>query len=104
MKPKPLLYTHTEWPGFSSWNQRSRYMEWEIRTCHYGDPHPPPPEDSVVFYTNSELEHAAKHRARRKVAFLLETKFIAWWTYDFVERNLEHFDDVVDLRLRRAKP
>ncbi len=70
-------------------------MEWEVRPCHYGDPHPPPPPESVVFYTNSELEHAAKHSVRRKVAFLLETKFIAWWTYSRAERDRDVFDVIL---------
>jgi len=70
-------------------------MEWEVRRCDYGDPHPPPPGDSVVFYTNSELEHAAKHKVRRRVAFLLETRFVAWWTYHFVEHHLDDFDVVL---------
>ena len=92
---KPLLYTHKDWPGFSAWHQRSRTMEWEARPCNYGDPHPHPPKDSIVFYTNSELEHAAKHDVRRRVAFLLETRFVAWWTYDFVEAHLDDFDVVL---------
>jgi len=92
---KPLLYTHKYWPGFSAWHQVSRCMEWEVRPCNYGDPHPAPAEDSVIFYTNSELEHAAKHRARRKVAFLLETRFVAWWTYEFAEAHLDDFDVVL---------
>jgi hypothetical protein len=95
MVKNPLLYTHIHWPGFSSWHQTSKYMEWEVRACDHGDPHPPPPGDSVVFYTNSELEHAANHRALRKVAFLLESKFIAWWTYDYAEAHLDYFDTVL---------
>ena len=44
---KPILYTHINWPGFSSWHQRSLHMEWEVRKCNYGDPHPPPPAEQV---------------------------------------------------------
>jgi hypothetical protein len=91
----PILYTHINWPGFSSWHQRALHMEWEVRKCNYGDPHPRPPKDSIIFYTNSELEHAAKHQVRRRVAFLLETRFIAWWTYEFLEANIEDFDVVL---------
>jgi len=102
----PILYTHIHWPGFSSWHQHSLHMEWQVRKCNHGDPHPPPPRDSIAFYTNSELEHAAKHVVRRKVAFLLETRFIAWWTYDFVERNIDQFDAVLtyDDELIRKHP
>ncbi len=91
----PLLYTHKDWPGFSAWHQASRCMRWEVRPCNYGDPHPPPSPDSVIFYTNSELEHAGNHRARRKVAFMLETRFVAWWTYEYVESHLQDFDAVL---------
>ena len=92
---KPILYTHKHWPGFSAWHQRSRHMEWEVRRCDHGDPHPAPPDDGIAFYTNSELEHAANHNVRRKVAFLLETRFVAWWTYDFAEAHLDDFDVVL---------
>lgn len=70
-------------------------MEWEVRKCDHGDPHAPPLGNRVVFYTNSELEHAVKHKPRKKVAFLLETKFIAWWTYDYAEAHLDDFDTVL---------
>jgi hypothetical protein len=70
-------------------------MDWDVKKCNYGDPHDPPPGNSVVFYTNSELEHAANHKVRKKVAFLLETKFISWWTYDYAEAHLNDFDTIL---------
>jgi hypothetical protein len=49
------------------------------------------PEDLVV-YTNNELEESLKHTVRKRVAWLLESRGIAWPSYHFIEDNFEAFD------------
>ncbi len=91
-----LLYTHDAWRRYS-WESLhdSRHMEWEIRRCHYGDPHPPPPAGATVFYTDSELSHALVHRDVRKIAFMLESRRITPGFYDHLEACIDAFDAVL---------
>ncbi len=87
----PLLYTYRQWLGWYSHNT-GLYMRWDVRRCAHGDPHPPPEADRTVFYTDSELVHAAGHQVRKKVAWMTETKFVAPDRYQMLERMSDVFD------------
>ena len=99
------LYTHDHW-GKYSWESMndSNFMEWDVRRCYYGDPHPPPGVDERVFYTDTELEHAFAHDCHEKVAFMLESRAVRPVPYDFLEKNIHEFNAVLthndDLVLR----
>ncbi len=54
----------------------------------------PNPEDSVV-YTQIELQQSKDHQARRKIAWLLESRAINWWCYEYLENNMDDFDIVL---------
>ncbi|MBT4519664.1 MAG: glycosyltransferase family 92 protein [Halieaceae bacterium] len=50
--------------------------------------------EDLVVYTNNELERAMEYKVRKRVAWLLESRGIAWCSYAFIEDNLEAFDAV----------
>lgn len=52
-------------------------------------------ESDTVVFTNNQLQRAKEHRAGRKVAWLLESRGVAWPTYEYVEDHLDEFDLVL---------
>lgn len=95
-KKKFLLYTHIHWVKYT-WESvnDSLYMEWDIRRCYYTDPFEPPSKNATVFYTDSELSHAAKHNCAKKIALIMESQYIAPHTLRYLEENIENFDLVL---------
>ncbi|MFT6046065.1 MAG: hypothetical protein ACI9WC_001770 [Arenicella sp.] len=90
------LYTHLYWVKYT-WESTndSQHMEWDIRRCYYSDPHPQPGKDDKVFYTDSELTHALNHDCAEKIAFIVESRYIAPQTYEFLENNIDVFDRIL---------
>jgi len=104
---KFTLYTHINWVEYA-WESvnPSQYMQWDIRRCYYGDPHPHPDKNTRVFYTDSELCHAMTHVDVEKYAFMLESRHITPAYYDYLEENIDVFDAVLtyDSRLLEKYP
>jgi len=90
------LYTHNDWVNYA-WESvnDSEYMQWDVRRCYYGDPHPYPDKTERVFYTDSELSHALKHECAQKVALMLESRFVTPHFYEYLENNIDTFDIVL---------
>ncbi|MGV6826800.1 MAG: glycosyltransferase family 10 domain-containing protein [bacterium] len=104
---KFTLYTHINWVEYA-WESvnPSKYIEWDIRRCYYGDPHPHPDKHTRIFYTDSELSHALTHVDVEKYAFMLESRHITPHYYDYIEENIDSFDGVLtyDKRLLNNFP
>jgi len=90
------LYTHNKWKKYA-WESvnDSKYIQWDIKHCYYGDPHPPPEKHEKVFYTSSELEHALNHNCATKIAYMEEAWHIVPWYYDYLDSIVENFDIVL---------
>lgn len=96
MLKKFTLYTHIHWIKYA-WESinDALHVEWDIRRCYYTDPYPLPEKGDTVFYTDSELRHASQHPDVTRIAYILESDYIAPHTLHYLEENIHHFDVVL---------
>lgn len=75
--------------GYLSPRYPTDLMRWE--RVHPKADYP----DDLVVYGHYALGDALAQRARTRVAFVGESRGVAWWTYEFLEDHLDFFDHVL---------